>query len=138
MAHIIDENISVVNVTRVEMLENRQAIKKIIGSLSLLDYKIGNITQALEREIFQVCQFLQLNLPLYSVIQAIRRTIWQAGTYMEHTVTIKHLIFRSPFTCSYKPKRFEETPHLKWIQRVRFGNSTRPLLLTLCLMKVDF
>ena len=44
MAHIIDENISVINVTRVEMSENRQAINKIISSLSLLDSKIGNIT----------------------------------------------------------------------------------------------
>ena len=83
MTHIIDENISVINVNRVEMSENRQAINKMIGSLSLLDSKIGNITQALEREIFQVSQFIQLYLQLDSVIQAIR-TIWQAGTYMEH------------------------------------------------------
>ena len=84
MAHVIDENISVINVTRVEMLENRQALNKSIGSLSLLDSKIGNITQALEREFSQVCQFIQLFLQLDSVIQAIRRTIWHAGTYMEH------------------------------------------------------
>ena len=62
MAHIIDENISVINVTRVELSENRQAINKIIGSLSLLDSKIGNITQALEREVCQVSQFIQLYL----------------------------------------------------------------------------
>ena len=49
MAHIIDENISVINVTRVEMSGNWQAINKIIGSLSLLDPKIGNITQAFFR-----------------------------------------------------------------------------------------
>ena len=44
------------------MSENRQAINEIIGSLSLLDSKIGNITQALEREVFQVSQFIQLYL----------------------------------------------------------------------------
>ena len=54
MAHIIDENISVINVSMVEMSENRQAINKITSSLSLLDSKIGNIAQALEREVFQV------------------------------------------------------------------------------------
>ena len=52
MAHIIDENISVINVTKDEMSKNRQAVNKIIGSLALLDSKIGNITQALEREVF--------------------------------------------------------------------------------------
>ena len=65
------------------MSKDRQAIDKIINSLSLLDSKIGNITQSLEREVFQVSQFIQLYLQLDSVIQAIR-TIWQAGTYKEH------------------------------------------------------
>ena len=62
MAHIIDINISVINVTRVEMSENRQAMNKIIHSLSLLDSKIGNITQALEREVF----FRLVNLSSYT------------------------------------------------------------------------
>ena len=66
------------------MSENRKAVNKIIGSLSLLDSKIGNITQALEREVFQVSQFIQLYVQLDSVIQAVRRTIWWAGTYMKH------------------------------------------------------
>ena len=82
MAHIIDENISVINIIWVDMSESRQAINKIIGSLSLLDSKIGNITQALDREDFQVSQLMLLYLQLDSVVQAIRRTIWQAGIYM--------------------------------------------------------
>ena len=112
MAHIIDENISVFYVTRVEMSENRQAVNKIIGSLSLLDSKIGNITQPLERGIFQVSQFIQLYLQLDSVIQAIRRTIWWAGTYIEHIqLQLNMLSLGHLFMCSYNPKRFEETPY---------------------------
>ena len=76
MAHVIDENISVINITRVEMSQYRQTLNKIIGSLVVLDAKHGNITQAHEREVFQVGQFVQLYLQLDSVIQAIRRTIW--------------------------------------------------------------
>ena len=70
MAHVIDENISVINITRVEMSQNRQTLNKIIGSFTVLDTKLGNITQALEREVFQVGQFVQLYLQLDSVIQA--------------------------------------------------------------------
>ena len=44
--------IFVINVTRVEVSENRYAINRINGSLSLLDSKIGNNTQALRREVF--------------------------------------------------------------------------------------
>ena len=84
MAHVIDENISVMNIARVKMSQNRQTINKIIGSLTVLDTKLGNITQALEREVFQVGQFVQLYLQLDSVIQAVRRTIWQASSYLDH------------------------------------------------------
>ena len=80
MAHVIDENISVINITRVEMSQNRQTLNKIIGSLTVLDTKLSNITQALEREVSQVGQFVQLYLQLDSVIQAVRRTILQAGS----------------------------------------------------------
>ena len=84
MANVIDENISVINITRVEMSQNRQILYKIIGSLAVLDSKLGNITQALEREVFLVGKFVQPYLQLDSVIQAVRRTILQTGSYLDH------------------------------------------------------
>ena len=54
VVHVVDEYISVINITGVEMSENRQALNKIIGSLANLDVKLGNITEALEKEVFQV------------------------------------------------------------------------------------
>ena len=84
IAHAIDENISVINITRVEISENRQALNKIIGSLGNLDVKLSNITQALEKEVFQVGQLIQLYLQLNSIIQAIRRPVGQANSYVEH------------------------------------------------------
>ena len=82
-APIVNENISVINITRVEMSENRKIKNKIIGSLANLDVKLGNITQALEKEVFQVGQFVKLYLYLDSIKQAIRRTFWHAKSYME-------------------------------------------------------
>ena len=84
IAHVVDENISVINITRVEMSENRQALNKIIRSLANFDVKLCNITQALEKQVFQVGQFLQLYLQLDSITQAIRRIVWQANPFMEH------------------------------------------------------
>ena len=52
-----------------EMWENRQALNKIIGSLATLNVKLGNIIQALEKRLFQVGQFVQLYLQLYSIIK---------------------------------------------------------------------
>ena len=36
------------------MSENRQTLNKIIGSIANLDVKLGNITQALLKEVFQI------------------------------------------------------------------------------------
>ena len=41
-AHIVDENVSVINITRVEMSEHRYVLNKMIGSLVTLDVKVGN------------------------------------------------------------------------------------------------
>ena len=75
IAHVVDKNTSVINITAIEMSENRQVLNKIIGSLANLDAKLGNITQALEEEVFQVGQFVQLILQLDSFIQAIMEQI---------------------------------------------------------------
>ena len=45
--HVEDENIPVINISRVEISENRQVFNKIIGNLANLAVKLGNIIQAL-------------------------------------------------------------------------------------------
>ena len=44
-----------------------------------MDKKLDNVTHALEKEVFQVGLFVQLYLQLDSIIQAIRRTVWQTN-----------------------------------------------------------
>ena len=46
--------------------------------------KLGNITQALKKDLFQVGQFVQLYLQLDCIVQAIERTVWQANSDIEH------------------------------------------------------
>ena len=111
MAHIIDENILVINVTRVEMSENRQDINKSIGSLSLLDSKIGNITQALERKFFRLVNYSVMLTIRFCYSGNKKNCLVGQYVYGTYAVIIKHVFFRSSFTCSYNPKRFEETPY---------------------------
>ena len=65
------------------MLKNRQIVNRIIASLSYLYAKLGNMTQALEHEVFQVGH-VQLYLQWDTIIQIVRCTIWEANSYMEH------------------------------------------------------
>ena len=73
IAHVVDENILVINIPWVEMSENRQALNKIIGNLANLDVKLGNITQTLEKEVFLVGKFVQLYLQLDFYYTGIRK-----------------------------------------------------------------
>ena len=95
-------------------------MNKVIGSLANWDIKLGNITQTIEKGVFQAGQVLQLYLQLDSVIQAIRRTVWQAKEkdrtdkyyfwrllYGACTVTIKHALTGRPITISHCPKKLE-------------------------------
>ena len=73
------------------MLEKRHALNRIIGSLAHLHVKLGNITQSLEKEVFQVGQFLQLYLQLDCTIQAIRRTVGKLSLmWSMYTKTCSH------------------------------------------------
>ena len=47
IAHVVNENILVINIARVEMSESRQALTKIIGILANLIVKLGNIAQGI-------------------------------------------------------------------------------------------
>ena len=126
------------------MSQNRQTLNKIIGSLTVSDTKLGNITQALEREVFQVGQFVQLYLQLDPVIQAVRRTIWQAGSYLDHIQLQLNMLLLGHLSPSViTPRGLKKSYLLKlkitflnflvfhMIQEERFGNFTRHLLVLL-------
>ena len=103
IAHVVDESISVINISRIELAENRHSLGQITASLVQLDSKLDNVTQLLEKQIIEVEYFVQMYLQLESIIEEIRRTIRQASFYMEHLqlqlnmLSLGHL---SPFVIS--------------------------------------
>ena len=55
IANAVDENISLINITRVEMSENRQALNKIIGILANLYVKLGNVATSIRKRGVSGC-----------------------------------------------------------------------------------
>ena len=109
IAHVVDENILVITITRVEVSENRQALNKIIGSLRHLDVKLGNITQALEKEVFlsswTICTIVFTIRFYYSGKK--KNNLASKFFYGACTATIEHVLNGTPFTISHYPKMFE-------------------------------
>ena len=72
-----------------------------------MDEKLGNITQALEKEVYQDEQFVQCYLLLDSTIQLVRRTTGHAYSYMEYISLHQHVITRTAVTISYQTIEFK-------------------------------
>lgn len=49
--HVVEESLTILNTTRVEVAENRQAINDLIGALSVLNTKMQNATDRLYKEV---------------------------------------------------------------------------------------
>lgn len=54
ISHVLTENLSILNVTRIEVSQNRQAIHFLIGDLHEIDVKLENITQEIEKQLIEL------------------------------------------------------------------------------------
>ena len=48
ITHVLEENISILNVTRIQVAENRKALNELLTGLKTIDFKLENITRTLE------------------------------------------------------------------------------------------
>ena len=62
--HIVEQSLSVLNVSCIQIAENRQAILDLIKSLHKLDTKLNRAVEMLNKEIFGVKYFLEIYLQL--------------------------------------------------------------------------
>ena len=109
IAHVVNESISVINITKIELAENRQSLGQNTASQVQLDSKLDNVTQLLEKQINEVEYFVQMYLQLESIIEEISRTIRQTSFYMEHLqLQIKYVISWSFVTICHITKRLEK------------------------------
>ncbi|MEW8545669.1 MAG: hypothetical protein AB2693_19280 [Candidatus Thiodiazotropha sp.] len=80
LAHVIKESISVLNVTRVAVKENRQKINTIIETISLIEDNIINLSDRLEHRINGVEKltmlFAQMNLIIEEIKNAMARSMY--------------------------------------------------------------
>lgn len=84
ISHILAENISILNVTRLEVSQNRQAINKLTKDVHSIDLKLKNITETIEEQVKVLEKFVQLNVQLDLITGELRLLIQKAMFYIEH------------------------------------------------------
>ena len=84
MSHIVEESLSILNISQVQISENRQSINKLSISINNIQERIYNVSQILEKQVVQLEEFKQLYLQLDLIIEDAKRTVNNAQMYMEH------------------------------------------------------
>ena len=83
MKHIVAQSLTVLNVTRLEVSQNRKAINRIVSSLLYFENTIDNITSLMQQEINRMDLFIHLYYHLEISINEIKMMIQQATVQME-------------------------------------------------------
>ena len=84
ISHVLEESLTIINVTRVEVAQNRRTINKLTIGLHEVDLKLKNISQELEKEITELSNFVELYVKLDLITSEVKVMIERARFYFEH------------------------------------------------------
>ena len=83
LAHVVQESLSLINVSRTRLAENRQKLNLIVSDMGVINEQIANVTQKLDNRIFQL-KTLETYLQLDGMVEEIKQTLQKALIYVEH------------------------------------------------------
>jgi hypothetical protein len=84
IAHVVEDSLSILNVSRVQISENRHVINELVDDLHIVDREIANISVELERQLMELENLVQLYLQMNLIIGEIKDMIQRVMFYLEH------------------------------------------------------
>lgn len=85
--HVVHESISILNMSRIEIAENRQAIADLLISVNALDKKLETLIDDVRNEIQETKYFIEMYLKLDLITMEIKDMVQSAMFYLEHLRT---------------------------------------------------
>ena len=82
--HVLDEQISILNVSRTQIAENRNAIIDLVKCVNLFDARLRKFEEAVQRRFEHVEMFINLYSQMDLLLSGIRDTIQRAVLYLEN------------------------------------------------------
>ena len=84
IVHVLEDSLTILNMSRIEIAENRHSINEILTTLSKINNKIDNVTEELSSQIIEVENFLQMYLKLDLIVEELKQTMQNALIYLEN------------------------------------------------------
>ena len=82
--HILEEQISILNVSRAQIAENRMAILDLVKCVNLFDLRFSELKNAIEKRFEKVETFVNLYVQMDLIISGIKDAILRANFYLEN------------------------------------------------------
>ena len=73
LAHVVQESLSFVNVTRTRIPENRQILNLLVSDVRIISDQVANVTQMLDNRILQLETLLPMHLQLDALAEEIKQ-----------------------------------------------------------------
>ena len=84
MAHVVEESLSIINVSRVQISENRQTINAILEGLIDMGDQIQALSEELERKVHQLEAYVSSYFQIDLVVNEAQQMINRMSNYLEH------------------------------------------------------
>ncbi|MCG8046532.1 MAG: envelope fusion protein [Candidatus Thiodiazotropha endolucinida] len=82
--HILEEQMSILNVTKVQVNENRMALLDLVKCVNLLDARLRALTETIQKRFEKVETFINVYAQMDLIISGIKDAILRANFYLEN------------------------------------------------------
>ena len=84
ISRVVQESLSIINTSRVQISENRQAIYNLITDIAQIDERLNSVTEELSKQIQELEAFISTYLQIDVVVEEIKQVISRVMMYLEH------------------------------------------------------
>ena len=82
--HVVKESLTILNVSRIQISENRHAITELIVALQKKNTRINRTSELMEKQILKLEQFIDLYLKRDLIIDELKQMTQHAMFYLEN------------------------------------------------------
>ena len=81
--HVVEKTISVLDISHVQIMENRGAVTGLIVALQQIDGKLSKLTAAIEKQVKELEHFIEMYLQLDLIIDEVKQMAQRAMFFLE-------------------------------------------------------
>lgn len=84
ISHVLQESLTIINVSRSQIADNRQTINTLITGMAMLSLELRKLTKDIDRDLKELEEFTQLYIQVDLAIEEIKQMVQRAALYIDN------------------------------------------------------